>query len=622
MKKILIITLISVTGLLSSCSDFLEEEMVSTLTQERYDTKEGIEELVNGAYEGLRYHHNYEWSYTLTNYGTDEFTNGGGRDHVQWNTYSPVLDPLETRNLAPLWDNMYAQINLCNIGIQNIPVVLGDPLDEELMKTRLGEVYFLRGFDYLKLIEQFGGVPITTSPISEDTAEFPRASKEDVFNLIIEDLTRAEELLPATPGQVGRITKTAAQHFLAKVYLNRASEQNADLTQSTDLENAAKFAEMVISSRTLAPDYNDIFNYTSVNGPNETLSEIILSSQFDDTQALLGRYGNQTHMYFLSVYRNFPGMTRNLYDGREFQRLKPTDFALDVFDRKNDSRFYKSFQTSYTAVNTNGIPNWSATNAPDPSLVGQPKFGIGDTAIVMLINDEEDNRFTPEYKDSFAPLMLVRYTNDSEGTDYDVSTYPSLSKYRDPFRTSFNDAKGTRDGILARLGETYLIAAEAYGRMGDYGTALNYINQIRSRAAFKEGEARSSVYYLAEQVAEGDETSTLSAMQATEAYFTPGTQESAGELYPPGVSSKPEMFIHFVLNERARELMGEFHRWVDLARTNTLVSRAKAFNPEAAPNVDQHHALRPIPQSYLESVTVGGNLLPPDERNQMQNPGY
>ncbi|WP_435132155.1 RagB/SusD family nutrient uptake outer membrane protein [Formosa sp. A9] len=622
MKKILIITLISVTGLLSSCSDFLEEEMVATLTQERYDTKAGIEELVNGAYEGLRFHHNYEWSYTLTNYGTDEFTNGGGRDHVQWNTYSPVLDPLETRNLSPLWDNMYAQINLCNTGIQKIPEVLGDPLDEELMNTRLGEVYFLRGFNYFKLIEQFGGVPISTSPIAEDTAEFPRATKEEGFNLIIEDLLRAEELLPVTPSQTGRITKAAAQHFLAKVYLNRASEQNADLTQSTDLENAAKYAEMVISSRTLAPDYNDIFNYTSVNGSNETLSEIILASQFDDTQALMGRYGNQTHMYFLSVYRNFPGMTRNLYDGREFQRLKPTDYALDIFDRTNDSRFYKSFQTSYTAVNTNGIPNWTADNAPDPSLVGQPKFGVGDTAIVMLVNDAGDTRFTEDYKDTFAPLMLVRYTNDAEGTDYDVSTYPSLSKYRDPFRTSFNDAKGTRDGILARLGETYLIAAEAYGRLGDYGTALNYINALRSRAAYKDGETRSSVYYLAEQVTEGEQSSTESEMQATEAYFTPGTPEAAEEMYPAGVGSKPDMFIHFVLNERARELMGEFHRWVDLVRTNTLVTRARAFNPEAAPNVDQHHALRPIPQSYLESVTVNGVLLSPEERNQMQNPGY
>ncbi|MGJ5640546.1 RagB/SusD family nutrient uptake outer membrane protein [Formosa sp. S-31] len=623
MRKILILILIGVTGLVSSCSDFLEEEMVATLTQGRYDTKPGIEELVNGAYEGLRFHFNYEWSVGMTNMGVDEFTNGAGVYRLQYNTYDPTLDSNEEAILRPFWDNLYAQINLCNIGINKIPTVLSDPLDEDLQNTRMGELKFLRGFNYLKLVEQFGGVPISIEPITEDTAEFPRATKAEVFDLILDDLTTAEALLPVVESQEGRITKAAAQHYLAKAFLTRASELNADITQSTDLENAAKYAEMAISSRTLAPDYNDIFNYTEVNGPNEQLNEILLAAQFDDTQALLGRYGNQTHLYYLSIYRNFPGMTRNLYDGREFSRNKPTDYALDIYDRKNDSRFYKSFQTSYTAVvESTNIPKWTAENAPSSDLINQPKFSVGETAVVMLVNDKDDTRFTSQYKDSFAPLMLVRYTNDGNMTDWNIQTYPSLSKYRDPFRTNFNDAKGTRDGILARLGETYLIAAEAYGRMGDYGSALNYINVLRTRAAYKEGETRSSVYYLAEEVANNEQISTESEMLATEAYFTSGTPESVGEMYPAGVGSKSEMFIHFVLNERARELMGEFHRWVDLARTNTLVTRAKAFNPEAAANVDQHHTLRPIPQSYLESVTVNGVLLSPDERNQMQNPGY
>ena len=119
MKRILYI--ITIFSIFSCSEDFLEEEMVATLTQERYNTPEGIEELVNGAYEGLRFHFNYEWSYVLTNYGVDTFTNGGGTNHVMWNTYSGELDPLDGANLAPLWDNMYAQINLHNIGITRIP---------------------------------------------------------------------------------------------------------------------------------------------------------------------------------------------------------------------------------------------------------------------------------------------------------------------------------------------------------------------------------------------------------------------------------------------------------------------------------------------------------------------
>ncbi|SFU39033.1 Starch-binding associating with outer membrane [Pustulibacterium marinum] len=618
---------IFILSALASCSEsFLEEEMVATLTQQRYDTPEGIEELVNGAYEGLRFHFNYEWSYALTNYGTDTFTNAAGTNHVHYNTYSGNLNSLETANLKPYWDNMYAQINLQNIGISKIPTVLANS-NETLRNTRLGELYFLRGFDYYKLVTQFGGVPISVDPITSDIADFPRATKAEVFDLIIADLTTAVDLLPEVESQEGRITKAAAQHFLAKAYLTRASELNADITESSDLQNAADYAMEVIenSPNSLASDYNDLFEYTSVNGPNETNSEIILAAQFDNNQSLLGRYGNQTHLYFLSVYRFFPGMTRNLNDGREFQRLRPTEYGLDVFDRKNDSRFYKSFQTSYIAQNTNNVPVWDSENAPSPDLVGQLKFSVGDTAAIYIINEEDDTRFTEDFKDSYAPLILARYSFNESGsatTDWDISTYPSLSKYLDPFRTNYNDAKGTRDGIIARLSETYLIAAEAYGRMGNYSQAVNLINEVRERAAYKAGEDRGWVYYLAENIDDSTMESTQNEMTITEDVFTPGTTASNEEIYPSGVSSKPEMFIHYILNERARELMGEFHRWVDLSRTETLVQRAQAFNPDAAANVAEKFLLRPIPQSYIDALQSNGQPLSQEEREEVQNPGY
>lgn len=623
MKKIILFIAIC-TGILASCSkEFLDEEMVSTLTQQRFDSPEGIEELVNGGYEGLRFHFNYEWAYLLTNFGTDTFTNGAGID-LWWNTYAANLGPADTGSLKPFWDNMYAQINLENIGISKIPTVLAD--NPSLRDTRLGEVYFLRAFNYFKLVTQFGAVPISVNPIVSDVSEFPRASTEEVFKLIEDDFLKAEALLPITAGQTGRITKAAAQHFLAKMYLTRASELYTDITKESDLINAAKFADLVISSRTLAPDYSDIFNYTKVNGPNETLSEILLSAQFDNTVALQGRYGNQTHLYFLSVYRNFPGMTRNLENGREFQRLRPTDYTLDIFDRKSDSRFYKSFQTTYNcAVNSSNIPKWTSSNAPSADLIGKPKFKVGERAVAMIVNSKSDTRFTSTYKNSFAPLMITRYGVDNSGnqsTDYTISTFPSLSKYQDPFRANLSEAKGTRDGILARLGETYLIAAEANGRLGNYSKALTYVNTLRARAAYKVGQDRGWAYYVAENVSTTETGSTTSAMNVTEASFSAGTAEAAKELYPAAVSSKSQMFIHFILNERARELAGEFYRWVDLARTKTLVVRAKSFNPEAAPYVQEYHYLRPIPQSFLDSSTKNGVGLTVDEKNNMQNPGY
>ena len=312
MKKIIFTLALSVCFL--SCSDFLQEEMVATLTQDYYKTEDGLDALVNGAYEGLRFHHNYEWAYAMTNYGTDEFTNGGGTDFVIWNTYVATLDPTNTTILAQHWNAMYGQINLCNRGIVNIPSVLTG----EKMNTRLGEVYFIRGFSYFNLVTQFGGVPIKLEPTEGLELEFSRSSAEDVFKRVIADLRRSADLLPTAGAQNGRIAKYAAHHFLAKAYLTRASELYAGFSKSTDLDSAIYYADQVISNSTrkLATDYNDLFKYTAVNGPNEQNAEIILASQFDNTQSQLGRFGNQTHLYFLSIYQNLPGMIRDVANGR------------------------------------------------------------------------------------------------------------------------------------------------------------------------------------------------------------------------------------------------------------------------------------------------------------------
>jgi len=77
-----------------------------------------------------------------------------------------------------------------------------------------------------------------------------------------------------------------------------------------------------------------------------------------------------------------------------------------------------------------------------------------------------------------------------------------------------------------------------------------------------------------------------------------------------------DLDIDFILDERTRELLGEFHRWFDLVRTDKLIERVRLHNPEGGPNIQDHHALRPIPQEQIDLTRNS------DGSSYGQNAGY
>ena len=636
----------------ASCKkDFLDENLITARNTQDFKTPAGLDGLSIGMYQSLRFHFNYEWAYSTTNYGVDEFTVGGDRTEQMWNSYDANLNS-QNGDVGTVWDNMYENINSANILIQNVPLYYGTGGNRD---ARLGEGYFMRAFDYFKLVKQFGGIPLKTIPSTTIQEEFARNSVKEVYDQIIKDLAQAYALLPVTPAEVGRITRWAAAHFLAKAYLFRASEINSDWngdTKTADLQNAVKYADLVINSGNfvLAANFSDLWNFTTVDGPNETNKEVILSAQFSNNTATQGRYGNQVHLYYPSIYQNIAGMQRDIPGDREFQRLRTTDYAIDIFDRVNDSRFWKSFKTVYLCNKPSSAPTWTAATAPSPALAGKPKFAGGEQSILYIVNDAGDPRYTATNINLRAPTMFVRYYNGEAANligphgGYNTSEWPALSKFMDGSRNAVASQFGQRDGILARLAETYLVAAEAYGRLGQYASAIPYLNAVRDRAAYKAGEDRTAyvdggiswktnvaantaqfvsyaatnTYYESNNIPVSTATTLTGMHLNSEADIFNSTHEFYDKL---GAGANGDKFINFMLNERSRELMGELMRWEDLARTKTLVPRATLFNNEAKPIATKHY-LRPIPQTFLDVIKKNGAPLTPAEKSAMQNPNW
>lgn len=644
-KNIKLILFVATAGVLSSCNDdFLKEDLTTQRSTDYYNTEQGILDLTAGAYYRIfSTPFSNEVQFSTTNYGTDEFHVGGDASNGSWNNYDggfkSVVTVSNSNTVAAqaAWDNYYVGISLANQIIQSATDI--ESSSDAIKKRALGEGYFFRAFNYLRLVRQYGGVPLKLNVSNTVELEFTRATAEEVYVQIIDDLKQAYQLLDNSAQAPVKITKDAAAHFLAKAYLSRASEINDAWNGSSkdaDLQQVVTLSEEVIANHPLAQNFGDLWAYNMPDGTNEFLPELILSAQFTRDQAATA--GNFNHVVFTARYDDMPFMRRDLTGMRPYSRLAATYFTYEVFDQVSDSRFWKSFRTKHRCNNGSG------------------KYVNGDLGIMYIINSPDDTRFANtknldaivyEKTGKTIPSVYVAHAADGK-TLLAEPRFPSLSKHYDAARTAVNDNRGMRDEVIARSAETYLMIAEAKVRLaaagkGSYADALPYINALRARAAYKSGEDRSfytdgaaayvtsdlaqnpnlnsfmneNSYYESNNIPVSTEATNL---EITDIRNLPASDERV--IQKLGYASDYDRMLALVLNEKTRELVGEFHRWEDLSRTKTLIARARAYNPEAALYIQDYHLLRPIPQTFLDAIYSNGAVLTSADKQAMQNPGY
>ena len=680
----------SVTGSsITSCSEsFLDENLTTQYSTDRFKTQEGLDELVTGAYQKLKFKFNYIWGIQCYNMGVDEFTDANNVIPA-WNHYSQDLNSSENAANQPIWDNYYGLVEPANILIQNIPQYYNQ--SSPTYNTRLGEAHFLRAYAYFELVKQFGGVPLKLVPSTSAETYFTRNSAEEIYTQVIADFGEAYRLLPDKGESIGRINKYAAAHFLAKAHLFRASELYSDWNSNyiaSDLDAVIQYGSEVVDAHPLCNDYVELWDYEQPNGANEKVSEVILAAQFSNDESTWGRYGNQMHLYYPAVYQgnDIGGCKRDISGGREFSYVSATEYTMQVFDRVNDSRFWKSFITCYGANETKSAPTWTAEDMPyAPAGVkeGDKRFSGGELGMKYIVNDPGDNRYE-KYSNAPAYTVLkdgkmcntytyVRYfkgqehswnINEKTGNYYDIIPHKrsvALSKFRDGYRVSIASQFGTRDAIIARSADDVLMVAEAYIRKGEanYDKAVEWMNKLRERAGYKTGEDRSknidggqayknnpycsgkggghssegaiyweeNTYYESNNIEQETTASTKTTMKlnsVADVYNSTVDTPIYNEL---GCTSNADKMMCFLLNERTRELCGELQRWEDLARTKTLDARWHKFNDGASRGLgefkSEKHYYRPIPQAFLDGITnSNGSALSNEEKKAIQNPGY
>ncbi len=684
-----IICHLSSNVMLTSCSsDFLDEELTTKYSTDYFDTEEGLEALAVSLYGNIRWHFGYEWAYGITLYGTDEFTSGNDLTSDAWNEYDSRFGPSiqgSNRNCpqpADLWNEVYYGIASCNTIIAKANTIQ----NEEVRNRCLAHAYFLRGYNYYRLTAQYGGVVLQLTPVQGVVRNFERATEQQCWEQVISDFRQAYQLFKGEEFTYGKgitWTKATAAHFLAKALLFRASERCDAFNSSTkeaDLKEAIEACSYAIKARKLSPNYSNLYaDWNGVDCATEQQDEILMAAGFNNSNSTIGRFGNRTYNYFCPQFSNFSnGWVRRGYwiGDMDFQRCRPTEYTYATYDHVNDARLWKTFKTVF-----------GVNNVADKSK----GINLGDPGIVMILNTKGDhtydnyafgaNKQNPTFKDDagrlpewhegkrqtatsgeltstpgqWIPNSSVLYQNG----EYVASSFMTPGyKYSNFFAGINKTADGTRqaekgdsyrDVIMARLGETYLMRAECYVRLGDYAAAKKDIDVIRARAQWQQGENRSyyvdgtqafaknalntgtaaanyinsnlwmNTYYLSNP----NQPVTTAASDLTNWTWENLPAEDEAILAKLGANGQQQRAIQFILNERTRELIGEWQRWETLSRTKSLVARAKAFNPQAAANVQERHLYRPIPQSFIDGLkNEDGTDLSAEQKAAWQNDGY
>ena len=569
MKKILYSVALAACcmGTMTSCSDFLDASNKSNVTaKQSFATKEGLNNLVNDAYQHLQNVYAAPLFTSCFSAGTDMYADARNKMNEALNTYE-TLTP-ENSDIKNLYTYLYSGIRAANSVSYYAQTA---QVDEKTKGQLVGEARVLAAYEYYLLVNNFGGVPIMKDFLTTADTGYPKSSPEDVYAYIISELEDviSKNVLQASTATKGggRISQETAKAILAKTYLSAAW----DLNKQEYFSKAAALADEVIAGRKLTTPFAKLWKADGSGDDNE---EFLWDVEYDLATANNTTSGGTE---WSGYYCNYLGGNEDNIKATTSSYV-PTLYALHCF-KKGDQRYDATFMKELPDINKGnaaGTGYWTWYKNGE-SLVGKPVTRYYSAWYETDADFEAWKAIDPANRANTYRIPMDSQSKEAQNMDgRDMEYYDNQQLvYGSSPCKKFDDSKTAktekntcyRDIHIITLPEMYLVAAEAYLKAGVNDKALARLNEVHQRAG-------------------------LPALTGT-------------------------ITIDDILDENACENFGNEARWMDLRRTQTLVTRCTKYNHEMGDKAAQYigkKLLRPIPQAAIDA---NDQLTLAD-----QNPGY
>lgn len=554
-------------GTMTSCSDFLDASNKSNVTaKQSFATKEGLNNLVNDAYQHLQNVYAAPLFTSCFSAGTDMYADARNKMNEALNTYE-TLTP-ENTDIKNLYTYLYSGIRAANSVSYYAQTA---QVDDKTKSQLIGEARVLAAYEYYLLVNNFGGVPIMKDFLTTADTGYPKSSPEDVYAYIISELEDviSKNVLQASTATKGggRISQETAKAILAKTYLSAAW----DLNKQDYFSKAAALADEVIAGRKLTTPFAKLWKADGSGDDNE---EFLWDVEYDLATANNTTSGGTE---WSGYYCNYLGGNEDNIKATTSSYV-PTLYALHCF-KKGDQRYDATFMKELPDINKGnaaGTGYWTWYKNGE-SLVGKPVTRYYSAWYETDADFEAWKAIDPANRANTYRIPMDSQSKEAQNMDgRDMEYYDNQQLvYGSSPCKKFDDSKTAktekntcyRDIHIITLPEMYLVAAEAYLKAGDNPKALARLNEVHQRAG-------------------------LPALTGT-------------------------ITIDDILDENACENFGNEARWMDLRRTQTLVTRCTKYNHEMGDKAAQYigkKLLRPIPQAAIDA---NDQLTLAD-----QNPGY